>query len=413
MSQENVKERDLTRSVSGKNPGLYRNFDHSLASGGAPFRHVFEGRQTTASSGHRKNPKTGIYDSGGPFFTARAEASIPTSHVQLIGTDSPNHWEYSGPIYCAGLPQPYSTASVSRDSSYLDQAGAEAIAIVDPTNPNAQAGVALGEIIQDTREGRFSIPGVSAWKNRTEVLRAAGSEFLSAQFGWLPLISDIKNTHESIKIGNRIMENYSAGSGSLVHREFAFDDVITSSSSVIATTRCSTGDTGITEFRGTAVPVTRSRQTTTRRWFSGSFTYLGGGKDLIANCLGIESKFDRLFGLTLTPDVIWELTPWSWAIDWFSNAGNVISNMTSFGLAGLVMKYGYIMEETSIVDTYSMPNSGLSNLTLKSGGKVPDATLTLVTKRRRPANPFGFGVSWDGLSPTQLAITAALGITRL
>jgi len=35
-----------------------------------------------------------------------------------------------------------------------------------------------------------------------------------------------------------------------------------------------------------------------------------------------------------------------------------------------------------------------------------------VHKSRFPANPFGFGVGWEGLSPTQLAITAALGITR-
>jgi hypothetical protein len=36
-----------------------------------------------------------------------------------------------------------------------------------------------------------------------------------------------------------------------------------------------------------------------------------------------------------------------------------------------------------------------------------------VTKVRIPAGPFGFSIGWEGLSPTQLAITAALGITRL
>jgi hypothetical protein len=37
----------------------------------------------------------------------------------------------------------------------------------------------------------------------------------------------------------------------------------------------------------------------------------------------------------------------------------------------------------------------------------------VVTKRRTEANPFGFGVSWKGLSPFQLSIAAALGISRL
>lgn len=413
MSSPSVKTRDLSKIITYRGPILYRNSDHSVVGGGAKGKFTWKGGQKTASSGHRKNPKTGKYDSGGPFFTVRSEASVPTSFIQIRGDDSPNHYEYSGPIYCSAVPQPTAVGSISQDDSYLDYYGAQAISIVDPTNPNAQTGVALGEVLQDTKEGRFSIPGVSAWKRRTEVLRAAGSEFLSAEFGWLPLLSDIKNTHESITIGNKIMENYSNSSGSVVHREFAFDDIVTESSAVVATTRVTTGGASISNFLGELAPVTRRRRTTTKRWFSGSFTYLGGAPDQVRSCLGIGSKFDKLFGLTLTPDVLWELTPWSWAVDWFSNAGSVISNATSFGLAGLVMKYGYIMEETSVVDTYSMPHCGLRPELIKAGGKVPEATVTLVTKRRRQANPFGFGVNWDGLSPTQLAITAALGITRL
>jgi hypothetical protein len=73
------------------------------------------------------------------------------------------------------------------------------------------------------------------------------------------------------------------------------------------------------------------------------------------------------------------------------------------------MRYGFIMEETSIVDTYTMSGTGIRGVT----GTVPPAQVTYTVKRRREANPFGFGLSWDGLSPTQLAITAALGITHL
>lgn len=413
MSSPSIKERDLTFRLTTKTPQLFRNFDHKPGIGGDPFTETWKGRQLTVSSGHRKNPKTGKYDSGGPFFTARAETRVNPGYIRIVGDGSPNHYEYSGPLYCALIGQPYDVGAVSQDSSYLDYYGATAINIVDPTNPNAQTGVALGEVLQDTKEGRVSLPGVSSWKRRTEVAKAAASEFLSAQFGWLPLISDIKDTHQSITLGNKIMENYRAASGTLVHREFAFDDIKTTESSVIGNARCTLGGASISNFHGATAPVTRVREKTTSRWFSGSFTYLSGAPNSVSACLGIGSKFDKLFGLTLTPDVLWELTPWSWAIDWFSNAGNVVSNATSFGLAGLVMKYGYIMEETSIVDTYSMPHCGLKPEMIKGGGKVPDAHVTLVTKRRRQANPFGFGVKWEGLSPTQLAITAALGITRL
>jgi hypothetical protein len=124
---------------------------------------------------------------------------------------------------------------------------------------------------------------------------------------------------------------------------------------------------------------------------------------------GINDVHDKLFGSALTPDLMWELTPWTWAIDWFSNAGDVLNNVTAFKLAGLVMRYGYIMEESIENRTYEMPSTGYSSLT----GTLPPSSYTKIVKRRRDANPFGFGLTWEGLSPTQLAITAALGITRL
>jgi len=372
---------------------------------------TWKGRQVTVSSGHRKS-RDGKYRSGGPFFTYRVDPSPQCGAASLDVTQSGIRHKYGGPIT---MPIPKiggagsgSSANTDQDSSYLDKVGAEAISIVDPTNPNAQLGVTLGEV---GSERGITLPGITSWRRRTEVAKAAAGEYLAAQFGWLPLVSEMKATAQSIKDGNRIMENYSSNSGKDTHREFAFDDIVDVEETIVnPATRCvysSTNNVGA--FSGTAVPLTRRRETTKKRWFSGSFTYAASQAPSLGRCLGLGSEADKLFGLTLTPDVVWELTPWSWAIDWFSNAGNVISNATSFGLAGLVMRYGYIMEETTIVDTYSMPHSGL-----RSDSAGPrTASVKSTVKRRAEANPFGFGVGWEGLSPTQLAITAALGITRL
>jgi len=83
----------------------------------------------------------------------------------------------------------------------------------------------------------------------------------------------------------------------------------------------------------------------TKKWFEGCFTYgLPSSSDNWRKALGFGSDADQLFGIALSPSILWELTPWSWAVDWFSNAGQVINNVTNFGLAGLVLRYGYIME---------------------------------------------------------------------
>jgi len=115
----------------------------------------------------------------------------------------------------------------------------------------------------------------------------------------------------------------------------------------------------------------------------------------------------NVFGLNISPDVLWQLAPWSWAVDWFSNTGDVIQNISQRATDGLVMRYGYLMENTITEDSYTRPVSPFKN-------GSPSGTITLITesKVRRRANPFGFGVSWSGLSPKQLSIAAALGLSR-
>lgn len=411
MSREQTRRRDLSDVVHFPAKEKSSSSSGPWTQEGIDSEQKFTGKQITVSSGHRRD-RRGHYNAGGPFFTARSEPVINTRFVQAKGVSSGKWIRYVGPIT---IPVPASgpsggVATMNQDSSYLDPVGATAIRLVDPTNPNAQFGVALGEVITDRK---ISLPGIQAWRRRTEVAKAAGSEYLSAQFGWLPLVSDMKNTAQSVKDGNKIMENYQAASGTLVHREFAFDDIVSESESVInPAARClysGAGGGSFAALNSPGVPLTARTESITKRWFSGSFTYTSGSNSDLKKCLGIGEEADKLFGTSLTPDVVWELTPWSWAIDWFSNTGDVISNATSLGLAGLVMKYGYIMEETSTTTTYSMPSTGITGVK----GAPPNCMWRKVTKRRREANPFGFGLTWEGLSPTQLAITAALGITRL
>jgi hypothetical protein len=149
--------------------------------------------------------------------------------------------------------------------------------------------------------------------------------------------------------------------------------------------------------------------TTTSRWFKGAFVYgiptslYDGG-----SVAEFGAKADRLFGLSLTPDVLWALTPWSWAIDWFTNTGDVLANISDMVSQGLVMEYGYLMETKAISVDYTLEGCTYN------GAAIPTlySNLTVVSKRRIRANPFGFGITWDGLSAAQIAIAAALGISR-
>jgi hypothetical protein len=276
------------------------------------------------------------------------------------------------------------------------------------------------------REGIPSLPGIQSWKNRTRILKGAGSEFLNAEFGWLPLIDEVHNVGNAARHHREIMNNYHHGEGRDTHRSFRFPLQSSSKSAVIG------GElpiqSGLAPNWLTATSPTPERSVSlvreTRKWFEGCFTYaLPSSTDSWRKAIGFGSDADKLFGISLTPDLLWELTPWSWAVDWFSNAGSVINNVTNFGLAGLVLRYGYMMEESieSVTAECGPVTTVDTDITKPffNGGEVLNksdpcsSSISLVTKRRVPADPFGFSIGWEGLSPTQLAITAALGITRL
>jgi hypothetical protein len=91
--------------------------------------------------------------------------------------------------------------------------------------------------------------------------------------------------------------------------------------------------------------------------------------------------------------------------------GDIVSNLSDWATDGLVMRYGYIMEHRFMEITYSLDRP----TRLKPAGSYLASPVTFVyeTKRREKASPFGFGLSWNGMSPRQLAIAAALGITRV
>lgn len=155
--------------------------------------------------------------------------------------------------------------------------------------------------------------------------------------------------------------------------------------------------------------VIRTHSTSVRRWFSGAFSYyLPSGYNSRNEMHRRALLIKKILGLEITPEVLWNLAPWSWAADWFFNAGNVLSNLSDWQSDGLVLKYGYIMEHSHARNEYVFTGPTGFN-----GGAQPSfLSLVAETKQRKKATPFGFGLTWNGFTPRQLAIAAALGITK-
>jgi hypothetical protein len=161
--------------------------------------------------------------------------------------------------------------------------------------------------------------------------------------------------------------------------------------------------------------LTKTTVITTKRWFAGAFTYhlptIGpddnGFVKTIEKAKIAEAQANRLFGLRLTPDLIWKLAPWSWAIGWVSNAGDVIHNWSAFSNDGLVLDYGYLMEHKIQQIQYSLVDVGSSDGTTSFYQEF-----RYETKTRRRATPYGFGVNPASFTAKQWGIIAALGISK-
>lgn len=289
-----------------------------------------------------------------------------------------------------------------------DYYGAVAVSRCAPTNSHADLTVALAEL---KREGLPRSALLSGASRGTSMTKKAADDYLGYQFGVKPLVGDVKSTVSALRDSSAILQQYARDGGRLVRRRYEFPEEQSMTSSTVS--NCYPYVCSYVQVK----PFTATITTTTRRrtWFSGAFTYKPLGNVENENYLNwIQDnarKANHLLGLRVTPDVFWNLLPWSWLVDWHSNVGDVLHNISMYQTDGLVMVYGYIMQTVETTRTVVMTGGELKGISSWAVTNHP-STVTTVEKVRRPANPFGFGISPASLNARQWSILAALGISK-
>jgi hypothetical protein len=334
-------------------------------------------------------PITGRGDVGGPFLLNEEKWDILPMKVDdnlTRGTILPT-------ITQPGLSDPAWIGETS--NSVLDAAGTTAIARCEPTNPAFSAATFIGE----AREGAPSLVGVQTWRNKTALARSAGGEYLNVEFGWKPLVSDLQKFARAVDDSHLILSAYHEGSGKKIRTGYSFG------TSGTPRTYTTAGNGIITTLAQSylSAPGSIVDNVTTERWFEGAFRYyLPVPKTQLDRFSAWASDARHLYGLEITPEVVWNISPWTWAADWFANTGDVLHNISAFGRDGLVMQYGYIMEKQTHV----------RQIICERYGRTCIITRTRRRLKRRPATPFGFGFNMSALTSRQTAILVALGLSR-
>lgn len=378
--------------------------------------------QVTGSEGHRWPKDRGVRDAGGPFETVKFRADI-SDRTWVNNPRAPGGigseceaWGNAGMHSLSQIPAPFLQSSPEEaineyrlwlpgsTTNQLQMAGTKFIADTIPTNPIVDGSVSMAELY---REGLPSMIGATmTMKNKIDFFRSLGSEYLSVEFGWKPFLSDLDNATRAIFESAKIIKNLVEHSGKDLKRFRMYPPTVTQTYQMLSSTPTATS----AGMWSTAPQRASLDRKYTRQWFSGCYTfYFEPSKmDEIER---IVTQARLLYGIQLTPEVLWNLAPWSWLIDWVANVGDVLHNISAFQQDGLVMKYGYVMEYSN-----RRINTSWFGGNLRSSFTYPTRPLTssfeITRKQRIQATPYGFGLSSTAFSSRQWAILIALGFAR-
>jgi hypothetical protein len=279
----------------------------------------------------------------------------------------------------------------------------------------------IGESIGSTIRGAFSNSAYRRSLRRQArrnlfMPKAIADQFLNEQFGWVPFIADMKDLYKAYQRQSGRFRSITKENNQWVHRRGTIRN--TRSEQIIEEKDDFAGyvyPTLTSSFyrgSGSFVTSTLSVEESQRVWAMGKFKFYAPEFDMSNRAsegtYGDVMRLVHYYGVNVSPTVVWELTPWTWVADWFSNAGNVIDNVTASVFDRLVSQYAYVMCSTH------REAVNKSTIHLREGDVSCTWRQVIDIKDRVEAHPYGFTVdgSIADLSARQLAILAAIGITR-
>jgi hypothetical protein len=344
-------------------------------------------------------------DDGGPWWLEKTER-----------TYSPNlarNSRYEGLVVANG-PIGFTAYNLPSGPSDLEMysIGSTGIARSAPNDPNASLATTIGELrVGKGVKGKGfetpSIPGIALWKEQVKTVRAVfrhgGSEYLNYQFGWAPLVRDVQGIAHAVNDSANIWQAYKKGSDKATRVGYHYPEQFSDPKT----------------WNGNATPLSARypaflksgaySRTERQDWFAGAFRYhVPDPDENFGEKMNYwQSKAGKILGVRLTPDTMWELAPWSWAIDWFTGTGDLIKNISNLGTDGLVLQYGYAMSTQKTVFELT------STVDLDGNPVRSSRTETKTRFRRIPATPYGFNVDLSTLSAQQNAILVALGLSSI
>jgi len=309
--------------------------------------------------------------------------------------------------YYTGLVVPnvsFGVAAVPSDYTGSEY-GAEAWNKARPGKP----GVDLAQAIAELKD----LPGmVKSLRNMFgravnsfgDGVKRGADGYLTYMFAVAPLISDLKKLHNTYSNQELMLAQIRRDNGKGIRRRLK---LCSTSRSTTATYGFDVGTNPqlvkVGEPRCTEI-IESSKDV----WFSGRFRYYIPD---IGSVAWRNRALRALYGTNPSIRLIWELTPWSWLVDYFINVGDALGNLQNDLAENLMADYAFLMAHVRTTRTVRW-DGRVRMLNGSTQGLMCSRKRVIETKSRSIASPFGFGLNVDGLSDRQASILAALGVSR-
>lgn len=363
------------------------------------------------------------WKSGGPLTLHRVETDQRSQYVA-----GPVLGGYTGQIQRIEILRIFPAAWPTSYLSYTDPQLAQDANWGDPSSWGAtawnrfqpvrsQAG--MGQFVAEIRDLPRTLMGTAQifrqlyrtflkrrFHPRQKWTKAVANEWVNTQFGWAPFIRDLRDFYEATTSMEKRVADLKRNNkqwvkrGGTVHTSDE-TEVITENENLSVIPPQSLKWYANSSKQGHLRVTRRTRE---RVWFSARFRYWI--PTLESSPWDLRSKA-IIYGAIPSPELVWELIPWSWLIDWCSNVGDVIANISNSLLYGLCAKYAYVM----CTKEQEVSSSHYTTFVVGTYGSTWKARLT--SKYRVQASPFGFGLSSGDFSAWQWSILSALGLSRL
>lgn len=426
-----------TLKDSGKKFGEYHSWWlPDSPKDGEAWGHVEHSSGYKSSDGHRRSPD-GKYRSGGPFLVYKyttTNGNNPPSTIwrkDLYPAYQGQFFADVGWFYDYSFMGIYQKDSLDITSSMLVY-GAEAYERLRPDKPDFSP---LQDLIETLRE----VPSLwIAWKQfnkrfNAELARKSkkrifmgktGRYHLAVQFGVMPLISSTIQFLEAWHGADKRVLQLLKDNGKWVRRRVVLsrggtlgpDDELPW---IWHQTHPDPWHPDVQPalkaecyVQGSHATVDFKVGTRSVVWAVGKSKYFLGPGYTSSRREISSIKRNVYADMRITPDLVYNLVPWSWLMDYFTSLGSLFGALSG-GLAdSIIFDYAYIMrtDYESHQLTYTQ-----RVYTSKSGEGNTTCSITKegVIKGRLHASLFGFGLTHEDLSPLQVGILGALGLSTL